>query len=155
MAVENSSWFTPYIGLLRLVLWHALQPVLYFWVFMDAYSALEPMQQVLGYIVAVREAQYLLCVLMCTLTKPAFLLVDIVATVRDEDYGFSFLAVYVIAPEKFVTYAFLIDDAKDSTKDFMKNGVLCGMALDMCAVMALVVALGAGNAPPALLVGYV
>eukprot|EP01046_Picozoa_sp_COSAG06_P122313 COSAG06_NODE_69982_length_194_cov_97.042105_1_plen_35_part_01 len=33
--------------------------------------------------------------------------------------------------------------------------VLCGMALDMCAVMALVVALGAGNAPPALLVGYV
>jgi hypothetical protein len=30
------------------VLWHALQPLLYFWVFVDAYPTLNPMQQFLG-----------------------------------------------------------------------------------------------------------
>ena len=154
VAVENSTWFTIGIALFKLLFWHILQPVLYFWVFMDAYSVLEPMQKVLGYLVAVREGQYLLCVLMCTLVKPEFLLVDIVETVRDKAYGFFFLAVYVIAPEKFVTYAFLIDDAKESTTAFMHSGILCGMVLDLCAVMAFAAALGAGNVPPALLVGY-
>ena len=92
---------------------------------------------------------------MPLVTKPEFLLVGIVETVRDEYYGFPFLAVsYIMAPEKFVAYALLVDDAKESTREFMQKWILCGMVLDLCTVMAFAAALGAGNAPPALLVGY-
>ena len=92
---------------------------------------------------------------MPLVTKPEFLLVGIVETVRDEYYGFPFLAVsYIMAREKFVAYALLVDDAKESTREFMQKWILYGMVLDLCTVMAFAAALGAGNAPPALLVGY-
>ena len=35
-------------GLVKLLLWHLMQPALYFYVFLDAFSALQTVQQVLG-----------------------------------------------------------------------------------------------------------
>ena len=64
-------------GALKLLFWLARQPALCFWVFFDAFPALEPMQRALGCVVAGREALYLLSVLTCTWVKPAFLLVDV------------------------------------------------------------------------------
>lgn len=43
-----------------------------------------------------RETLYLLVVLACVWFKPAFLLVDVGASVRDPQIGYSFLAVYVL-----------------------------------------------------------
>ena len=42
------------LGLAKMLLWHAPQPVLYFWVFAQGFAILQPLQQVLGCLVAVR-----------------------------------------------------------------------------------------------------
>ena len=141
-------------GALRLLLWHVLQPVLYFWVFVDVFPTLEPVQQILGCFVAAREVQYLLSVLVCTCINPAFLLVDVRASVRDvgervPQGGVTFLVMYVVAPEKFVTLALF---GTDSSAGFVVMFV--SALLDLCGLGALCAGLGAGNLPPALAVGY-
>ena len=144
-------------GALKLLFWHVLQPALYFWVFSDAFPALEPMQRVLGCVVAVREAVYLLSVLACTWVNPAFLLVDVGASVRDETGspgGYMFLFMYVVAPEKFVATAQVEGGGLDSN-GLMSVAMLVGvLLLDLCGVAALGAGVGACNLPPALAVGY-
>ena len=72
--------------------------------FSDAFPTLEPVQRWLGGFVLLREALYLLAVGACAWVNPAFLLVDVAASVRDEGGGggYGFLAMYVVAPEKYV-----------------------------------------------------
>ena len=145
-------------GALKLLFWHVLQPALYFWVFSDAFPALEPVQRVLGCLVAVREAVYLLSLVACACVNPAFLLVDVGASVRD-DRGlgkrgrYTFLFAYVIAPEKFVATALFREGGLDSN-GLMSVAMLVGVLLDLCGVAALGAGVGAGNLPPALAVGY-
>ena len=57
-----------------------------------------------------REALYLLTTLAALWCNPAFLLVDVAASVRDTagygfEKGYAFLGTYVLAPEKFVANA--------------------------------------------------
>ena len=75
-------------------------PASYFVVFACAVQAgeLDGLQLWLGGFVAGREALYTLMVLACTCVNPAFLLVDVGASVRDEtaggnaiESGYSFL----------------------------------------------------------------
>ena len=59
---------------------------------------------------AAREALYALTVLAALCGNPAFLLVDVGASVRDTDAehgegGYAFLAMYVLAPEKLAAVA--------------------------------------------------
>ena len=141
-------------GALKLLLWHALQPALHFWVFLDAFPALEPVQRVLGCLVAGREALYLVSVLVCTWVNSAFLLVDVGASVRDTggEGGYTSLFMYVIAPEKFVAFALFFKGGLD-IECLGAVAWLGGALLDLCGVAALGAGVGAGNLPPALAAG--
>ena len=150
-------------GALTLLGWHLLQPALYFYVFFGAFSDLDRAQQVLGSLVAVREGVYALSVLACVAVNPAFLLVNARATARDEDNveisplyaGYGWLALYVLAPEKFVVVALTGKGGLDM-EDWI-GGVwfaFVGPLLDLCGMAALGAGLGAGHLPPPLAVGY-
>ena len=149
-------------GALTLLGWHLLQPALYFYVFFGAFSALDRAQQVLGSLVAVREGVYALSVLACVAVNPAFLLVNARATARNQDNvgsplyaGYTWLAMYVLAPEKFVVMALTNRGGLDM-EDWIGGvwGFLIGPLLDLCGMAALGAGLGAGHLPPPLAVGY-
>ena len=134
------------------------EPALYCWVFSDAFPALEPVQRVLGCLVAGREALFLVSVLACTWVNPAFLLVDVGASVRDEtvagtDGGYGFLFMYVVAPEKLLVGALFEGGGLDK-QGLVFVAMLGGVLLDFCGVAALGAGVGVGNLPPALAVGY-
>ena len=131
-------------------LFHLVQPGLYFWVLSDVFSTLDPIQQLFGQIVAVREAIYVLAVLLGVLCYPAFLLIDWGATIRQSEgsEGYKIVWFYMFSPEKFILSMLGIFD-------------LCGecsflvcFLFDLAAICALGVGLGLGNLPDALAVGY-
>eukprot|EP01043_Picozoa_sp_COSAG02_P070216 COSAG02_NODE_12345_length_1559_cov_4.351370_1_plen_478_part_00 len=108
---------------LWLVLFHLSQPLGYFWLLWyywepgDGHAAgLDNLQKVFGVLVAIREFVYLSTALMCAVYKPAFLLIDVNATVRlrteKGKNGMAFLAMYVLAPEKFIATV-LVDGMQD------------------------------------------
>ena len=109
---------------------------------------------------AVREALYFLSTVLCLWVNPAFLLVNMGATVRsdqegdnpnkpvDISRGYGFLTMYVVAPEKFVSMALL------GLKDWSLGFVYGSIVFDLCGVAALGAGLGDGRLPLALGVGY-
>ena len=140
----------------RFLLWHVAQPIGYLAVYgcalakgdFDGQGAeLDGLQQQLGGIVAVRELLYLVLLVVAVCVKPAFLLVDVGASVRDEgnlvDSGYGFLALYVLAPEKFVVFGLLAPGG-----ECMFYALFCGLLLDLCGPAALCAGLAAGNLPP-------
>ena len=145
-------------GIAKLQFWHVLPPVLYFYGFIDAYSTLEPLQRGFGCGVAVREAVYLLSILMCAWINPACLLVDIGASVRDGSEprysGLTSLAIYVLAPERFAVIALMEKGGLDRDDLMTLAFLLVLPLLDFCGLGALGAGLGAGNLQPALAVGY-
>ena len=128
------------------------QPASYFVVFTCAVQAgeLDGLQLWLGGFVAGREALYTILVLVCTVVKPAFLLVDVGASVREGvidsfDGGYTFLAMYVGAPEKFVARALfrrrqpgdgLHPGCHGMNSDDLENVMLGGALLDLCGLAA-------------------
>ena len=159
-------------SILVFLFWHMLQPTLYYLVFFDAYSTLNPMQQLLGKGVLIREGIYLASVLICTAVNPSFLLVNIHASYEDAtrfQYGQSdvrggglFLMMYVLSPERFM--AFVVFSLCDATREGgcvatilsnVKKCYICiSVVLDLCGLGALGAGLGARNLPSALAVGY-
>jgi hypothetical protein len=153
----------------RLVLWHWLQPTLYYAVFWSYWGELDKWQRGFGTAVAVREALYALTVLVVLCRNPAFLLVDVGASVRDkgaanwEDVpiaGYGFLAMYVLAPEKLAAIA-AVGKGKgrqgqmSSNKGLWKLLILGEIALDLCGGAALVAGVASpAGLVPALAVGY-
>ena len=146
-------------GLGKLFFWHLAQPASYFVVFACAVQAgeLDGLQLWLGGFVAGREALYTLMVVACTWVKPTFLLVDVGASVREDtendgfNGGYGFLAMYVVAPEKFVSLALL------GARYYLSGGFLImlgGGLLDLCGLAALGAGLAAGSLPLALAIGY-
>lgn len=159
-------------ALAKALFWHMGQPVVYvvYVVFIDAYSMLEPLQQVLGCCVAMREGVYFLSILAC----PIGMLVDVGASYRDTEgiegkyngysitqgytqgnatRGNTFLAMYVIAPEKFLALA-LFDKGGLDNQCLLNLVLLVGALLDLCALADVGAGIGAGNLPAALKVGY-
>ena len=65
-----------------------------------------------------------------------------------------FLAMYVIAPEKYVTFALFDKGGLDKDGLGAIAALLLGPLLDLCGLGALGAGLGAGGLPPALAVGY-
>ena len=146
--------------MVKILFWHLLQPALYFYVFHSAFSTLSLAQQWLGRIVLFREALYLSAVLACAIANPAFLLVDVGASVNDDEAkdfkgGYVFLAMYVIAPERYVGNALLAEGGLAVQNKCVKDVMLeiLPQLLDLCALGALGAGVGAGL-PPALAVGY-
>ena len=117
------------------------------------------MQKGFGWAVAAREALYLLTTLVALRLNPAFLLVDVGAPVRDTTSsslsGYSSLAFYVLAPDKFVAFAVYDENRLDSVRALAAFVFSGGMLLDLCGVGALIAGLAAGSLPGALAVGYV
>ena len=107
--------------------------------------------------VAVREGLYVLVTLVGLVRNPAFLPVNVLSSWTDDEGNFDnkgniFIAMYVLAPEKFVARA-----AFDwSNHDFLLNTFWFGGALlDLNGVAALVAGLlSHGGLVPALAVGY-
>ena len=67
--------------------------------------------------------------------------------------GHGFLALYVLAPEKFVAFA-AFDMGGLDNDDLAERIVFGGVLLDLCGVGALVAGLAGGVLPAALAVGY-
>jgi hypothetical protein len=156
----QSSCGAVFTAAARLVLWHWLQPALYYAVFLSYWAELDNWQRGFGSAVAVREALYALTVLAALCGNPAFLLVNIGASVRDEgdgDFtkkGYAFLALYVLAPEKVVAFAAFDQGGYDNDILFYALP-LGGILLDLCGVAALVAGLlSPAGLIPALAVGY-
>lgn len=139
----------------RLCLWHLLQPTVYLIALAVYWPQLGGWSHTLGALVGVREGLYVVMCFVGLWVHPAYLLVDVRATLRDDyhDDSLFFAIMYVLAPEKFVTLAALkglgIDDGIGAP--LLSATIL----LDACGIAALVVAIvPAAPFPPALLVGY-
>eukprot|EP01046_Picozoa_sp_COSAG06_P029357 COSAG06_NODE_2714_length_6403_cov_23.366593_4_plen_542_part_00 len=144
-------------GLFKLLFWHTLQVGLYLYVFLDAIPKLELAQRVLGCCVLAREMLYLLAIVACVAVNPAFLLVDVGASFRDQGVngGSSFLYCYVLAPEKYMAFALLGEGGLDRRRlSFIVVANVVPL-LDLCGVGALGAGIGAGGMPPELAVGYI
>jgi len=118
---------------------------------------LVPVQLWLGAFVAVREALYIAMVAVAAFRNPAFLLVDMAATV--EDNGPLYLIIYVVSPEKFVMVSLVGYCPAQQAPLFTRwwiSGTLWGGILffDACGVAAISAAFGVGNPPVALVLGY-
>lgn len=174
---DSSSTAALCKGLARLVFWHLLQPPLYFLVLVKYVDLIDPVQLGLGIAVGVREAIYFLSTLACCWANPAFLLVDVSASVRlgehARDYewrdplwsGYPFLCMYVLAPEKYVGLSLASDGGLGMVG---RNRGACGgcslilavalgvtsSMLDLCGVVALISGWRSGSLPLPLAVGY-
>ena len=112
--------------------------------------------------------------MFCLCTNPDYLLIDVMASKRDSfkdtettkcfdalvgrlTTGWGFVAMYVLSPEKFVTWAaFKGGVGRKKLGACMGNILLIGgVLLDLCGVAALWIGLQPGNhLPDALAVGY-
>ena len=152
----------------KLLGWHWLQPSLYWALLAMHWGDIDAAQRVFGVGVAVREALYFLSTCVCLWTNPAFLLVDIGATVRSDEMvtrnpagsGYPFLLLYVVAPEKFVAMALfgwqdgeipLLGVPRANAGMLYSLGCLL---LDVCSVGALVAGLVSARLPAGLAIGY-
>ena len=73
----------------RFIFWHMIQPVMYA-VVLSPYAywdQLDTTQHVLGMLVLLREALYVLLLLVALVVNPAFLLVDVPASVGSDRTG--------------------------------------------------------------------
>lgn len=152
-------------AILRLLFWHWSQPAIFFVVLYCSWDQLDSPKQILGSAVAAREVGYVLATFLCLWVNPAFLIVDVCASVRDNtsqfggtNAGLAFLAMYTLTPEKVVLMAALGQGGL-ATKDggCTSAGVATiVLMLDLCSVGALVEALTWPHGlPDALAVGYV
>jgi hypothetical protein len=124
-----------------LVFLHLVQPAVYFFILNQYHSQMGNALLGLSKVVAVREAIYVLMVMYTLYARPAFLLVNLDASVRfRERIGVKLM--YALAPEKFV--AIIAGDI----------GVLPvhTTAFDACAVAALCIGLHNHELPDPLVV---
>ena len=148
-------------ALLRLSFWHVAQPVAYFVVLAVNASYIDGLQLWLGLAVGIREVIYLVATLLAAVVHPAFLAIDVAATVRllpnvRGNYygrGLPFFALYVASPDKFVVTVLALALLKRGTRIPFIFGVFSGI-FDLCGVAALSAGFASGVMPPELAIGY-
>ena len=87
----------------RLCLWHLLQPTVYIATLSIYWPDIGPWSRRLGWWVGVREVGSLLICLRTLWHQPAYLLVDVGATLRSgEDKAVLGVLFYALSPEKWV-----------------------------------------------------
>jgi hypothetical protein len=148
-------------ALARLVLWHWLQPVVYWTALFVYWQDLNSptttfwgvhWQRDFGVAVGVREAIYVVGTLCALVLQPSFLLVDVKASWEEK---WSLAVVYIAAPEKFVLRTCAEDQAMGDTAEFIFGGAIyLTWLLDLAALGALVSAWLSGVTPPALMLSY-
>eukprot|EP01043_Picozoa_sp_COSAG02_P030863 COSAG02_NODE_1990_length_10170_cov_4.723645_5_plen_675_part_00 len=171
--VKNHGWDSDGEAYLcaaaRMLFCHMAQPVLYMVLFSlstpdgdgDEPDRLQGLSLVCGWFVALREAVYFAATLACALKNPAFLLINVPATVnggkdddedrRDDDddgdslcSGMTFLMAYVCAPQSFVLKALCGRSGLD-LEDEVQFVLASSFFLDLFAVAALGSAIGSGT----------
>jgi len=139
----------------KVLLWHWLQPAYYYVALNIYWGDLRPGSRSVGWWVGVREGLYVLVTVLGLFANPAYLLVDLRATVWGTDDGrLRDALIYIFCPEKFVANCVL-----NATDGALKvTATVCVAAfvlLDAVAVLAFFAALlPAEPFPPPLLVGY-
>lgn len=166
------------------LLCHASQPIIFLWMLVHYAAQKEminTMQLILGGVVAGREAAYLLMICYCCCRKPSFLLVDVGASVLGTDRGHRdammeggfFLGVIIGAPEKLVAQVVFQPHGLTSRSSVRRTTLgsvsdlgsrwnncryyftlFAGLALDVCAIVAIVVGARSGQLPWSLSFGY-
>ena len=135
------------VSLVRLFLWHLMQPAVYASVLFYYEPQIDRVQFHLGVAVLAREASYVLLILYALCTRPAFLLVNLDSD-SDSKERLTDKIMYVLSPEKFLSLAALGNDP---------GGILTFLLvpLDCCALGALGVGLHNGDLPAPLAASYV
>ena len=132
-AAENAS-FAPAQCAARLLLWYLAQPLSVFVVFQASAPQLTCVQWWLGACICFREVLHLVSLVLAGLTKPAFLLLDVPASVRQErsndeeipgfTTGRTILALHTISPEMFLALVWSQPAAKRAGCSVMLLGFL-------------------------------
>lgn len=149
-------------ALLRLSFWHVAQPVTYFVVLAVNASHIGGLQLWLGLAVGIREVIYLVATLLAAVVHPAFLAIDVAATVRQlpsvhGNYygrGLPFFSLYVASPDKFVVTVLAHALLKRGSNIPLIFGVFSGI-FDLFGVAALSAGFASGVMPLELAIGYV
>eukprot|EP01084_Bolivina_argentea_P079457 144129_1 len=137
------------LSFIRLVFWHWMQPLLYWFILYAYWNILDPTQQVLGVVVAVREALYLFLTILGLCLNRTFLLIDLRASWREDKTS---VLIYIIAPEKFVLLSIHIDDY---CYDSCIGGLIFLLSfMDLCGFGAFVWAFVVKNVYIAMITGY-
>ena len=97
------------VSLVRLFLWHLMQPAVYASVLFYYEPQIDRVQFHLGVAVLAREASYVLLILYALCTRPAFLLVNLDSH-RGSKGRLRDKIMYVLSPEKFLSWAALGGD---------------------------------------------
>ena len=135
------------VSLVRLFLWHLMQPAVYASVLFYYEPQIDRVQFHLGVAVLAREASYVLLILYALCTRPAFLLVNLDSHRGSKD-RLTDKILYVLSPEKFLSGAAL-GEGPGVTLSFLL------LPLDCCALGALGVGLHNGDLPAPLAASYV
>ena len=136
------------VSLVRLFLWHLMQPAVYASVLFYYEPQIDRVQFHLGVAVLAREASYVLLILYALCTRPAFLLVNLDSDSDSKD-RLRDKIMYVLSPEKFLSLAALGDPGPGAILAFLL------LPLDCCALGALGVGLHNGDLPAPLAASYV
>merc|ERR1711934_967893 len=89
---------------LRLLLWHLMQPALYWWALWSYWEEIDHLQLIAGQVVGAREAIYAFVVLLVPCVHPPCLLADPKTFLKCDDIRNNMhdFLMYVFTPEKFL-----------------------------------------------------
>ena len=131
------------VALIRLCIWHWLQPLLYWFAFYSYSVELDHLQLIFGMVVGVREVLYFLLTVIGAMVNPVYLLMDTTATYNERKLD---LLLYIFAPEKYVflslgwRYSYIM--------------LLILIVFDLFGVAALITALVTNITPIPMICGY-
>eukprot|EP01084_Bolivina_argentea_P317306 550137_1 len=135
------------ISVIRLIFWHWMQPLLYWFVLFAYWDLLDNVQQILASIVAGREFIYFCLTCICVCVNPAFLLVDLIASFKEYYMG---ALIYLFAPEKYIYLS--ITKNKEGCCLATLFVILC--LADLVGMVAFIWAFVVNNVYAPMMVGY-
>jgi hypothetical protein len=137
------------VGLIRLLLWHLLQPAVYFYLIHVYRRQLSNAIFGLAVVVGVREGLYMVFTLIALVVNPAFLLINLNT---DDDFHkrVAWKATYVFAPEFYVFQAL----ANLCASGYFPMVFCFKVAADICGLVALCIGLSHPPFPDPLAVCF-
>ena len=135
------------LALLRLVMWHWLQPAICLSVIHATWDELDPLQTVLAAAAGLRACLAVLVTLCVCCSRPSFLLVDVRAGWRQGGHARGWSTMYVLAPE--MVALFVLGNATRSCRGAMRDaGAFIFAFTALGAGAALLAALGTQDTEP-------
>eukprot|EP01084_Bolivina_argentea_P317305 550135_1 len=140
------------ISLTRLVFWHWMQPLLYWFVLYAYWDLLDKGQQILGLIVGGRECIYFILTIFGLCINPTFLMPDLKATWK---YKKETIPIYVIAPHAYVFACVAPKTDSPGIIDCLNClGFVTLILMDLCGAVAFVWAFIVKNVYVPMMIGY-